>query len=136
LQAEAPRLPAWNWSQLTGQDFERNLRDLAAWVQRMETDYGEWLQLPPCWPLHVGVREELALFWYWHRYAQRVAETPYEGVRWHHEFRAAADAWRSIASCKHEEPVRYRAELEKREAELGAQFLERAVTERAHAATP
>jgi hypothetical protein len=100
----AARLPPWNWSEMPGPRRRAELDDLAEWVADLQQAYGRWVRLPPCWPCHRALREELTVFWYWR---QRLDDAPEAGaeeaVRWHQSLRTSAQAWAEIyGGCRHE----------------------------------
>ena len=104
--AEEPQYepPPWNWAALTEVERIAELDDLAEWVADLQQAYGRWVQLPPCWPCHRALREELAVFWYWR---QRIDAAPdavaEEAVRWHQTLRASAQVWaEAFGGCRHE----------------------------------
>lgn len=99
-----PQLPAWNWSKLTEDDRRVEFRDLADWVADLQVTFGRWVRLPPCWPSHRALRDELAAYWYWR---QRLDRTPgvgaEENVRWYQHLRSAAHVWaEAFGGCRHE----------------------------------
>ena len=103
--------PPWVWDDLTPEVRAESWRRLAEWVEWLEEAYGTWVVLPPCWPVHEGLRTELTMFWYWHRWVSTAAVNPIDGVRWHNELRRSAQAWRELATCQHEPPVRHHQQL-------------------------
>jgi hypothetical protein len=94
--------PAWEWAGLPPKEYEARLRSLAKWVTWLADNYGQWVELPACWPLHELLRQELAFFCYWHRQILRFGRDPSEGVRWHVSLRSAAQRWRALSSCRHD----------------------------------
>lgn len=101
---QQPRLPPWNWSELTEQERQEELEELAEWVADLQEAYGRWVRLPPCWPLHRALREELVVFWYWRERLDDSPDVPpEEAVRWHQSLRASAQVWaESFGGCRHE----------------------------------
>lgn len=99
VPAAAPR---WNWTDLSSEEYRERLEDLAGWVAWLVDSYGEWVELPPCWPVHEALRAELSFFCYWNRRIMRLGRDPSEGLRWHLNLRAAAVQWRSLSACRHE----------------------------------
>jgi hypothetical protein len=96
--------PPWNWSELEEEQRHIELRDLAAWVADLQRVHGRWVRLPPCWPCHRGLRDELAAFWYWRQRLDRPPVVGFEeNVRWYQFMRAAAQAWaEAYGGCRHE----------------------------------
>jgi hypothetical protein len=111
MTADRPEPPPWVWEHLSDELHDQSLRRLTAWVAWLEEAYAPWVTLPDCWPAHEGLRTELIMFWYWHRYLMTRAVNPTEGVRWHADLRRAAYDWRELAGCTHEPPVRHHEEL-------------------------
>ena len=101
---QQPRLPPWNWRELSADDRRDELEELAQWVADLQEAYGRWVSLPPCWPLHRALREELMAFWYWReRLDESTDAAPEEAVRWHQSLRASAQVWaESYGGCRHE----------------------------------
>lgn len=108
---DKPKPPPWVWDHLPDEIYNESWRRFAAWVSWLEEAYAPWVMLPPCWPAHEGLRSELMMFWYWHRYLMNRSANPTEGVRWHADLRRAAYDWRDLAGCTHEPPVRHAQEL-------------------------
>jgi hypothetical protein len=106
--------PPWDWRSLTSEEFEREVEALVSWVGWLETTYAPWVELPPCWPLHESLRNELALFWYRHRYVYGAAGDPAEGIRWHQDLRSSAAAWHALSGCEHRAPLRHQQALDDR----------------------
>ena len=127
--------PPWNWAALTEEERIAELDDLAEWAAELQQGYGRWVRLPACWPCHQALLEELKVFWYWRlRLDQNPESTPEDAVRWHHNLRAAADAWAwAFAGCQHQSL----GELDERRDERGEHlaatlpYLERAADEEA-----
>ncbi|GAA0572623.1 hypothetical protein HPO96_17895 [Kribbella sandramycini] len=103
--------PAWVWEGLGAEERAVRWGGLAEWVEWVEEAYAPWVVLPPCWPVHEGLRVELAMFWYWHRWVVGSAVNPADGVRWHNELRRSAVAWKELATCRHEPPVRHHGQI-------------------------
>lgn len=103
--------PVWVWDDLTDEQRGHRFTALADWVGWLETTYAPWVTLPACWPLHEALRTELTMHWAWHRLVSTSLAAPAEGVRWHHELRRCAEAWRALADCPHEPLSRQRVEL-------------------------
>lgn len=103
--------PPWVWDGLPEQVRAESWRRLADWVEWLEDAYAPWVVLPACWPAHEGLRVELTMFWHWHRWLSTAAVNPIDGVRWHQELRRSAAAWREVASCRHEPPVRHHEQM-------------------------
>ena len=103
-QGEGLLRPPWNWHDLTPSERGSELEDLAAWVVELQEAYGHWVRLPPCWPQHRGLRDELAAYWYWRQQLDRSpAAAAEENVRWYQHLRSAAQAWaEAYAGCRHE----------------------------------
>ncbi len=118
--------PPWVWDDLTDEVRAESWRKLAEWVEWLEEAYATWVTLPPCWPVHEGLRTELAMFWYWHRWVSTAAVNPIDGVRWHNEMRRSAQAWRELAACQHEPPVRHHQQMLLANRARRDQFLVRA----------
>ena len=45
------------------------------------------------------------MFWLWHEWLTSAGVNPIDGVRWHHDLRRSALAWRELANCRHDPPV-------------------------------
>ncbi|GAA1603376.1 hypothetical protein GCM10009789_66720 [Kribbella sancticallisti] len=103
--------PPWVWDELTEEVREQSWQRLAEWVGWLEDAYSPWVMLPPCWPVHEGLRTELTMFWYWHRWLTTAAVNPIDGVRWHNDLRRSALAWRELANCRHEPPVAHHSQI-------------------------
>jgi hypothetical protein len=101
---QQPRLPPWNWREMSEQERSDELEELAEWAARLQEAYGRWVRLPPCWPLHRALREELMAFWYWRQRLDEAPDAaPEEAVRWHQSLRASAQVWaESYGGCRHE----------------------------------
>ncbi len=115
-------LPPWNWRQLSDEERQVELEEFAVWVADLQQAYGRWVRLPPCWPRHRGLREELAAFWYWRqRLDEAVGVPPEEAVRWHHSLRTAAQAWaEAYGGCRHESVGEVDEKRDVREENLAA----------------
>ena len=126
---EAP--PPWNWRQLPTEDRRAELEDLAEWVGGLQEAYGRWVRLPPCWPCHRALLEELAVFWYWRQRLDESPEAaPEEAVRWHHALRMSAQAWAdAFGGCRHASMGEVDEQRSGHDAKVEAsrQFVERAV---------
>lgn len=120
-------VPAWVWDHLPGELRADLFREVAGWVVWLEENYEQWVSLPACWPLHEALRTELSMFWMWHRLVTSSMTSPAEGVRWHHEMRRAAQAWRAVADCTHEPGVRQQATLARARQERRERFLAEAI---------
>ncbi|HEX6683759.1 MAG TPA: hypothetical protein VF062_13230 [Candidatus Limnocylindrales bacterium] len=116
-------MPPWDWSRFTAGERAQLLRELSEWVDWLGDAYAPWVLLPPCWPAHEGLRVELTMFWLWHRWMQRSNPSPVEGIKWHNELRHSAAAWRELASCRHEPPVRHHEQLQAAHRERRDHFL-------------
>jgi hypothetical protein len=117
---------AWDWNGLDSAGYQGRLRDLASWVSWLVGTYEDWVELPPCWPLHESLRAELAFFCYWHRRIARIGRDPSEGIRWHLSMRLAATRWRAVGACRHEEPSSHMAQLQAERTTALRGFLARA----------
>jgi len=118
----AEGLPPWNWRELSDQERQVELEDLAEWVADLQQGYGRWIRLPPCWPRHRALREELAIFWYWRQRLDEAADVPpEEAVRWHQSLRTSAQAWaEAFGGCHHESVGEVDEKRDVRETNLGA----------------
>jgi hypothetical protein len=118
----AAGLPPWNWRQLSDQERQVELEDMATWVADLQQAYGRWVRLPPCWPRHRALREELAVFWYWRQRLDEAAGVPpEEAVRWHQSLRTSAQAWaEAYGGCRHESVGEVDEERDVREDNLAA----------------
>lgn len=119
----------WNWEGLSRGQLEANWRDLAEWVDWLQETYSELVKLPPCWPRHVPLRTELALFRYWHALAFEGTPHPAEALRWQRELRQAAETWRQLSDCRHEPPLRYESRLAEQRREQVAAHLRAVMSE-------
>lgn len=128
--------PPWVWADLDSDKLERSWRDLATWVDWLEDAYAPWVLLPACWPDHEGLRTELRMFWYWHRWVQRKAVNPIDGVRWHQELRRSAQAWRDLANCRHDPPMPHRQQIRTVERQRRDAYITEAIRTEARAHTP
>ncbi len=101
---QRPRLPHWNWRELSERQRREEIEELAEWVADLQEAYGRWVRVPPCWPLHRALRAELAIFWYWReRLDESPDALPEEAVRWHQSLRVSAQAWaEAYGGCRHE----------------------------------
>jgi hypothetical protein len=101
---EERRLPPWNWREMSVQQRASELDELSNWVAELQESYGRWVRLPPCWPAHHALRDELAAFWYWRqRLDGSDSAAPEEAVRWHQSLRSSAQAWAEVyGGCNHE----------------------------------
>jgi hypothetical protein len=99
-----PGLPPWKWDDLSEAERHVELNDLAEWVADLQQAYGRWVRLPPCWPGHRALFDELAAFWYWRQRLDEAADAaPEEAVRWHQSLRTSAQAWaEAYGGCRHE----------------------------------
>lgn len=125
---ELSPLPPWVWDELSAEDHEATWREFSAWVGWLEQEYGTWVRLPPCWPLHEALRAELAMFWYWHGDVMTVVDDPVTGIAWHNDLRQSALAWQQLADCDHEEPIRYHRQLAEQRRVRHERFLGQAIT--------
>ncbi len=118
----AEGLPPWNWLELSDQERQVELEDLAEWVAELQQAYGRWVRLPPCWPCHRALRDELAVFWYWRQRLNEGADVPpEEAVRWHQSLRTSAQAWaEAYGGCHHESVGEVDEERDVRETNLAA----------------
>lgn len=116
--------PPWVWTDLTPDRLARNWQELAAWVAWLEDAYAPWVLLPACWPDHEGLRTELTMYWYWHRWVQRKAANPIDGVRFHQELRRSAQAWRELSNCRHDPPMPHRQQIRAGERQRRDQFIQ------------
>lgn len=121
--------PLWVWDDLPDDVYVGLWREFAAWVAWLEDTYGAWVTLPPCWPLHEALRTELTMFWYWHGEIMSTEQNPVAGISWHNDLRNSAVAWRELAGCDHEEPIRYHRQLAEDRRRRHSEFLERAIGE-------
>ncbi|MFG1906735.1 hypothetical protein [Kribbella sp. NPDC048928] len=103
--------PPWVWDGLNEEIREESWYGLAKWVDWLEEAYAPWVMLPPCWPVHEGLRTELTMFRYWHRWLMSAAVNPIDGVRWHNELRRSAVSWRELSTCRHEPPVAHHNQI-------------------------
>ena len=103
--------PPWVWTDKPADNLARTWKDFAAWVEWLENAYAPWVLLPACWPAHEGLQAELRMFWYWHRWIQRKAANPIDGVRFHQELRRSAQAWRELSGCRHDDPMPHRLQI-------------------------
>lgn len=93
---------SWDWDQLDPIARRRHWEELASWVAWLQEHYDPWVKLPPCWPRHEALRSELAFFKGWHEDILRGGDG-YDGTTWHSHLRDAAEAWKVLADCQHEE---------------------------------
>jgi hypothetical protein len=117
--------PPWVWEVLHTDEQEQSWRRHVAWVEWLQDAYEPWISLPPCWPAHEGLRTELRMFWYWHRWVMTSAMDPRDGVRWHDALRAAARAWSDLAGCSHQSPLRHVGDLRRERRERVADHVRR-----------
>ncbi|ADJ50408.1 hypothetical protein AMES_8582 [Amycolatopsis mediterranei S699] len=115
--------PPWIWDALEDDVRARSWQELADWVDWLGEAYSPWVHLPPCWPAHEGLKTELSMFWYWHRWLSTAAVNPIDGVRWHNELRRSAQAWRELATCQHEPPVAHHHQIVAAQRARRDQFL-------------
>lgn len=125
VQKQKPR--PWVWDRHGDELYRRSWERFAEWVAWLESAYAPWVLLPPCWPAHTGLAAELKLFWYWHRWTQTGQASPADAVRWHSELRHAASAWRELATCSHEPPVRHRQAIARDRRRRTKDFVDRAM---------
>lgn len=130
---DEPAPPLWVWDGLDDELYQGLWREFAAWVRWLEDAYGTWVELPPCWPLHEALREELRLFWYWHTELMTTEDSPVTGIAWHNDLRQSAQAWRELASCEHAEQLRYHRQLAEQRRSRHEGFLEQAIATRSDA---
>jgi hypothetical protein len=120
----------WNWTHLSEPVIQSELDELAAWVADLQQAYGRWVRLPPCWPCHRALREELAVFWYWRQRLDTAADAAAEeAVRWHHSLRVSAETWtEAFGGCRHQSIGEIDENRDARDAILaaGSPFLEAA----------
>ena len=60
----------WHWDGPGGLDDDARhakLRQLGEWVAWLVARYDLASQVPPCWPLHPALLDELKALWYWHQ---------------------------------------------------------------------
>ena len=60
----------WHWDGPGGLDDDARharLRQLGEWVTWLVARYDLASQVPPCWPLHPALLDELKALWYWHQ---------------------------------------------------------------------
>jgi hypothetical protein len=121
-EEQAPRLPPWNWTDLSEPDRLLELEDLANWVAELQQAYGRWVRLPACWPCHRALLEELAVFWYWRRRLDEAPDAaPEEAARWHQSLRTSAQAWaEAFGGCRHESLGEVDEERDEKAARLEA----------------
>lgn len=119
---QQPSLPPWNWRELAEPERRIELEELAEWVADLQEAYGRWVRLPPCWPAHRALRDELAVFWYWrHRLDESPDAAPEEAVRWHQSLRASAQVWaEGYGGCRHESLGEVDERRDQRDAALAA----------------
>jgi hypothetical protein len=120
----------WVWDQEDSEVYRAKWEHLAEWVNWLQEAYQPWVVLPPCWPVHDGLCAELKLFWYWHRWTLGGSATPVDAIRWHSDLRHSATAWRELAACTHDAPLRHRAEFEDQRRSRSAAFVIQAHTHR------
>jgi len=104
--------PPWDWTGLPADELAARLRSVAKWVAWLVDNYGDWVDLPACWPLHELLRAELTFFCYWHRRILAAGTDASEGVRWHLSLRFAAGRWRELSNCRHDDNPARSARLE------------------------
>lgn len=104
IDDQETRLPPWNWTRLTDAERLVELEDLAGWVAGLQQTYGRWVRLPPCWPCHGALLDELAGFWYWRQRLDAAEDAaPEELIRWHQSLRVSAQTWaEAFGGCRHE----------------------------------
>jgi hypothetical protein len=124
---EGVRSPGWVWDEVPDEERAVLFAQVAGWVEWLETAYEPWVALPACWPLHEALRVELTMFWLWHRRIMSTETEASEGVRWHHELRRSADAWRALATCTHEPPTRQRFLLARARHQLTNEHVRQAI---------
>ncbi|HWS38984.1 MAG TPA: hypothetical protein VN408_40365 [Actinoplanes sp.] len=124
------RDPPWVWERIPDVPRAELWRRLADWVDWLQEAYAPWVLLPDCWPAHEGLVVELRMFRLWHRWLMAEATQPADGVRWHQELRRSAPAWRELASCRHEPPVRHHEQVRLAARERRDAFLAQAVEKR------
>lgn len=117
------KAPPWVWDHLSEEMYAESWRRLAAWVEWLEGAYAPWVVLPACWPAHEGLRTELTIFWIWHRWLMTTAVNPVDGARWHSDLRRAAGAWRELASCRHDAPLRHQQQMDANRRERRDRFI-------------
>jgi len=100
-------VPKWAWQRLSVAERRVQWEGLVEWVEELRRDYAPDVELPPCWPLHEALRAELALLWYWRQAIDNDPLNPAQGVRWHTSLYSSADAWRKLATCRHEDESRH-----------------------------
>lgn len=123
------RPPPWAWSRLASDVRQAELEGLTSFVEGLVEDYGDWLELPECWPRHQALRAELAFLWYWHRALSLDASDPSQGVRWHSSLRASALAWRALSSCRHEEESEMTKSLRRAWRDAASRYVAQALAE-------
>ncbi|WP_051110538.1 hypothetical protein [Longispora albida] len=111
-EQQDPGPPPWDWTGLPPDQLAENWAELAAWAGWLQEAYAPWVVLPDCWPAHEGLRTELRIFWYWHLFAVSASWEPSEALGWHNDLRSAAVAWRELAACRHEPPVRHQEQVQ------------------------
>ncbi|GAB3156286.1 hypothetical protein GCM10027290_53940 [Micromonospora sonneratiae] len=106
--------PLWDWRPLPPQRIAQNWEAFGKWVEWLQESYAAWVILPACWPAHEALVLELKLFWYWYRRdVERSRQpNPVDGINWHESLRRSANAWRELASCTHEPPVRHHQQIQ------------------------
>src|SRR5579859_3170707 len=119
---------AWDWEGISDDELSERWRELASWVEWLQTAYEDWVELPPCWPLHDWLCNELLLFSHWHAMLFEPSTHPSEGVEWHQQIRASAEAWRRISTCEHVEPMPHQRALQEHKLGRTAKFLESAIS--------
>lgn len=127
--------PPWVWTDLALDRDAETWDRFVAWVDWLEDAYAPWVLLPPCWPDHEGLQTELRMYWYWHRWVQRKAVNPIDGVRWHQELRRSATAWQELANCRHDPPLPHRDQIREADRARRDQFVA-AVRQRDRAEPP
>jgi len=123
--------PPWNWQELTAEERRAELEDLAEWVAELQEGYGRWVRIPPCWPLHRALLEELAVFWYWRQRLDQAGDAlPEEAVRWHQALRMSARDWaEAFGGCRHASTGEVDERRDGRQARLEAsrRYLDQAI---------
>lgn len=124
---DKPKSPPWDWSALGPNERAQQWRDLARWVEWLQTAYDQWLNVPACWSQHEGLSLELRVFYYWHQLVTRRSANPVDAIRWHQDLRRSAQAWSALSTCAHEPLTRHRAAADATRTAASRRWVERAI---------
>jgi hypothetical protein len=97
--------PPWAWERVSAEQRRLRWQDLMQWVEWLRRTHEDMVRLPDCWPHHLHLRSELAMFRYWHMRAFEMMRDPSEGTRWYQSLAVSAERWRELATCEHEAPL-------------------------------